>query len=323
MKILQADELVSIVLAVFNGERYLDEQIESLLLQTYTRLEILILDDGSTDQSEFIARRWAEKDERIRVIRNEKNLGIASNFLKGASLSKGDYICFSDQDDVWRSDKISILKGLLKKDPRNMLAYSDLEVCDENLRKTYTSFWSAAGILPKKGRLRERAFLRNIMPGCSILFRGDVKEVMDKARNEAPFMHDHLAYVIAASLGKIVYTREKLVRYRQHARNNIGAFYPSVHEDDKCIQSIRLKAAYVSHLEGIDPAGLERLGRFCDSVTEKHFWQRIPFMLYYLDSRKDVFKDKALGVLECLMPDAYRWLRATTKETERGCDAGR
>ena len=155
-------EIVSIILPVYNGQRYLKEQIESILEQTYRNLEIIIIDDNSQDKSLSIGNRLAEKDSRIKIHRKERNLGVVPNFLKGASFAKGEFVCFCDQDDYWRGDKVEILKDLLGKDADSMLAYSDLEICDDRLKPIMPSFWKSSGLMPRKGYLRELCFLKNI-----------------------------------------------------------------------------------------------------------------------------------------------------------------
>lgn len=99
--------LVSIAMCTFNGGRYLRTQLESLLQQTYPHFELVIVDDVSTDDTWFILQSYAEKDNRIRILRNDVNLGYNKNFEKAFSLCLGDYIAVSDQDDWWEPEKIS------------------------------------------------------------------------------------------------------------------------------------------------------------------------------------------------------------------------
>ena len=98
--------MVSIAMATYNGEKYLKEQLDSLLNQTYSDLEIIICDDCSHDSTSQILHEYAEKDSRIKLFFNEKNLGFKKNFEKAISLCNGEYIALSDQDDIWELNKI-------------------------------------------------------------------------------------------------------------------------------------------------------------------------------------------------------------------------
>lgn len=234
-----AAPLVSVIMGVYNGGLFVSEQIQTILDQTHTNIELLVFDDGSTDGSLVKAEYFAARDSRVRVFRNAINKGLVANFLEGLTAARGEFIAFSDQDDRWRSNKLEALIQILNKSKDSQLVHSDMEVCDEDLKPIADSFWKIAGIRPKSGRLAERAVLRNLAPGCSMLFRREVKEaVCELVRREdfkelnsavildnTPFMHDHLVFTAAAALGRIAYTSERLLQYRQHGANMIGAFY--------------------------------------------------------------------------------------------------
>src|SRR4030067_269521 len=96
---------IGVVLCTYNGEKYLREQLDSILCQTRAPDQILILDDCSNDRTIEIIENFLKKDGRIRLIRNETNLGYARNFEKGISLCETDFIALSDQDDIWFNDK--------------------------------------------------------------------------------------------------------------------------------------------------------------------------------------------------------------------------
>ena len=153
-------DLVSIVLAVHNGEKYLASQIESILNQTYDNFELIISDDLSSDCSLEIAKKFGEKDNRIKIIENSQNLGIISNFFSALKKTRGRYICFSDQDDIWLLDKIQKLVDCLESDVNVSLAYSDLEIYNDSLTKKMGSFWGVTGIGGDSGKLVRRLFLK-------------------------------------------------------------------------------------------------------------------------------------------------------------------
>ena len=118
---------ICVVLCTYNGEKYLCEQLESILGQTRPPEKILILDDGSHDRTVEIAEGFAKKDHRISLIKNELNLGYARNFEKGISLCETDYIALSDQDDVWFPGKLERLAYELDTHPGAGIAYCNAE----------------------------------------------------------------------------------------------------------------------------------------------------------------------------------------------------
>lgn len=298
--------LVSIVLAVYNGSRYLETQIRSILNQSYENIELVIVDDGSSDDSFRIVERLAQAESRLKIHRNPRNVGFVKNFLGALRFAMGELVCFSDQDDVWRKDKVEILSSLILRDCRNMFAYSDMEICDEELRTIFPSFWKASGIWPRGGMLRELALLRNIAPGCSMMFRKEVRDLLLRVPPNCSFLHDHLAFIFAASSGKIVYTLEKLVKYRQHAANNIGAFYPSVTDKQRFHEQLKKE---IGLLRPLLPANIIRLERFLESDAVANIFSRASFIRYYLFLRCDTLASKGLGILECFFPNLYQLLR--------------
>lgn len=124
------DKLVSIITPLYNGERYIKETIESVQKQTYTDWEMVIVDDGSTDDSQNIVRQMAACDPRIRVYINEKNMGAAATRNQGIQLAQGRYIAFLDSDDLWKSNKLE--KQIAFMTEKNAaFCYSACEVIDE------------------------------------------------------------------------------------------------------------------------------------------------------------------------------------------------
>jgi glycosyltransferase involved in cell wall biosynthesis len=312
--LVQVHRLVSVVLLVYNGEKYLIEQLKSITLQTYTNLEIIVVDDNSRDRSLDIVKEAAAIDTRIKVYQNPVNLGIVPNFLKAISYTSGEFVCFSDQDDYWRKDKVEILVRFLEKDDKNMLVYSDLEICDSTLISIKSSFWEYSRMKPKSGYLRELAFLRNIAPCCSMMCRRRVVDSIAGFSEEVPFYADHLVFIISVGLGKITYSDEKLMKYRQHDSNSVGAFYDSLVSEDTIAKDLRHKIKYFrkNPFRGVT-FNLDRMDRFANSLYSKNLFERLPFLDYYLFLRNDTLVDKLLGILQCLFPVFYIWLKSKMK----------
>ena len=119
--------MVSIAMATYNGAKYLREQLDSICAQTINDYELIVCDDCSTDDTYAILKEYALKDARIRVYKNEVNLGFKKNFEKAISLCKGEYIALSDQDDIWYNNHLEIL---LNNIGDNILACADEELVD-------------------------------------------------------------------------------------------------------------------------------------------------------------------------------------------------
>jgi glycosyltransferase involved in cell wall biosynthesis len=123
---------ISIVLPVYNGERYLRESIDSVIDQTYPAWELLILDDCSTDGSAQIAKEYAKKDPRIHYYRNEHNLGLPRNLNKGFSLAKGEYLTWTSDDNRYRPHALERMISVLETDPETQFVFGACRIIDEN-----------------------------------------------------------------------------------------------------------------------------------------------------------------------------------------------
>ncbi|HVF97017.1 MAG TPA: glycosyltransferase, partial [Flavisolibacter sp.] len=124
---LMNEPLISIVLCTYNGEKYLQQQIESLLGQTYPRFEIIIADDCSTDSTRTLLEQW-RNHEKFTLLFNKQNLGYTRNFEQAASLANGEFISFCDQDDIWMPHKLQRLYGSING---YSLVFSDSILIDD------------------------------------------------------------------------------------------------------------------------------------------------------------------------------------------------
>ncbi|WP_296023787.1 glycosyltransferase [uncultured Treponema sp.] len=120
---------VSIALASYNGEKYIREQLDSILSQTVKDFELIVCDDCSKDSTLQILREYERKDRRIKIFENEQNLGFKKNFEKAILLCSGEYIALSDQDDIWTKDHLEKLFSIIGK---HSLACGNALMVDEN-----------------------------------------------------------------------------------------------------------------------------------------------------------------------------------------------
>ena len=218
-------ETVDVLLATYNGEKYIREQIESILNQTYKNIRLIISDDCSKDNTPEILKEYEKNDNRVELYIQEENLGVVKNieFLLGKVKDK--YYMLSDQDDVWKEQKIE--KSVEKLKNENLdLVFGDLEVVDENLNTLYGSFNKFMKLDRKIEKYIDSyklQYLYNCITGCTIISR---KKLIDKIlplpNNSKYMVHDYWMGLMVALNGKIGYIKETYIKYRQHGNNQVG-----------------------------------------------------------------------------------------------------
>jgi len=213
---------VSILMASYNGKRFIDEQITSLMEQDYPKVKLFILDDCSTDGTyEHLLAKYAN-DARIQISKNKENIGVIATFEKLLTFVDTEYFCLSDQDDYWKKEKILLQLALLEKTDAD-LVYSDLCVVNQDLEVVHTSMWHYANIKPVKGQDVLPVIIKNPITGCTLMARSSI---INKA---LPFpkpigMHDRWLALVAAAGKGIAYINQPTVLYRQHGENQRGTF---------------------------------------------------------------------------------------------------
>lgn len=227
---MQTDKpVVEVLLAIFNGERFLAQQIESILAQNYKHIRIVARDDGSTDGSVAIVRSFIEKHpERIVLLDDSRgNLGQTMNFLQLLQSAAADYVMLSDQDDVWLPEKVSLTMAAMKEcEVRHgrdapVLIHTDLIVADKDLSVISGSFWQYQKIDPKHAAIN-RLLVQNVVTGCTVMVnRGLLKLV--RPVSDGIIEHDWWLALLAASFGTIDHIARPTLLYRQHGRNVVGA----------------------------------------------------------------------------------------------------
>ena len=139
--------MISVALCTYNGEQYIREQLESILTQTVKVDEIVVCDDGSTDNTlQIIEELAGNTDTAIHIYRNETNLGPAKNFQKAINLCSGDIIFLSDQDDVWMPEKAATITNYFRQNPQISVVFTDGNLTDGE--KNIGSLWHSLGITP-------------------------------------------------------------------------------------------------------------------------------------------------------------------------------
>lgn len=204
---------VSACMAVHNGEAYLGPQTASILSQLRHGDEIVAVDDCSQDRSLFVLDQIA--DPRLRIYRNEKNLGVVGTFERALSLSTGDIIFLSDQDDLWLSGKLAAALRVFASRPEVTMVATDAAVIDENGETIAPSFFAQRGRFAP-GALHN--FVRNKYLGCTLSFRREMLPLFLPIPPDVP-MHDIWFGLLNAIYGRTHFIDEPLIAYRRHRRN--------------------------------------------------------------------------------------------------------
>lgn len=214
--------LVSVALATYNGEKFLEEQLESILNQDYYPLEIVVSDDCSSDGTTNILQRYA-LEGKIQYWKNEKNLGYVKNFEQAISKCSGQYIALADQDDIWYPSKIS---RLLESLGDNLLIHSDAVLIDDQGARLKSSLSEFSRKMTIPHSFAE-AVLNGSVTGCTSLFRKElIKDILPFP--DGLYVHDKWIGVIAFLKNRFTYIGEPLISYRQHNNNTIGLAQSSV-----------------------------------------------------------------------------------------------
>jgi len=208
-------ELVSIIVGTYNGSQYIEEQLKSILEQTYSSLEIIIVDDNSSDNTIEIIKEFQKEYSNISLHEFGENVGYIKNFERGISLANGNYIALSDQDDWWMPSKIEVLIHQIKQYD---LAYCDSTFVDKNLQELGSSFSATKNLISSQNPLH--FLLDNCVSGHAALFK---KSLFEKAK---PFPvaipHDWWITYVASLYGGVYYVDQPLVKYRHHDSNVIA-----------------------------------------------------------------------------------------------------
>ncbi len=217
---------ISVALATYNGERYIREQLDSIAAQTLLPAELVVSDDGSTDETLAIVRAFGERAPfPVRVLPRQERLGFADNFLRAAEACASPLVAFCDQDDVWLPDKLRVASERLTADD-SLLAMHRLAVVDQALQPL--GHWDQD---IDHDRVAEPLELDPYLTGWgnTMLFRRELLHLIPRGERPPhpqspgrPLTHDTWLYVLAAALGRVSHIHAPLILYRQHDSNAAG-----------------------------------------------------------------------------------------------------
>lgn len=216
---------ISVALCTYNGEKYIEEQLRSIINQTIKPDEIILCDDISKDNTINIAREVLEESDVNYYIKvNENNLGVTQNFQRAIELTKGDIIFLCDQDDIWVKNKIEIILKEFVADPAVVMIFTDAELINDRKENLKMSLWETLNF--SKECLEEKTFInillnRCVVTGATMAFR---RHLFEKLK---PFpdcwLHDGWLAINSSCYGTVKAINQPLIKYRQHEHNVIGA----------------------------------------------------------------------------------------------------
>jgi len=217
--------MIGVLICTYNGEAYIENQIDSIYSQTVLPNVIYVFDDCSTDNTIFIIRKICDKYKNrgvnVFIKKNETNYGYRKNFMNGIMETKEDIIFLCDQDDVWSSDKVEKVMCLFKKNREVDVVFSNAEIVGMNLEKkgyTLNEYLKIKKNIYNNNPLYYQ-LKRNYVTGATMAIR---RRLIDIIPYSLFFEHDQLISLCAALKNSIIMIPNKLVLYRQHTNNQLG-----------------------------------------------------------------------------------------------------
>ena len=204
---------VAIVMSTYNGEKFIEEQLDSILNQTYKNIEIIVRDDGSKDNTVNIVKEYQKKYNNIKLYEGE-NLGFVKSFFELLKLEEADYYAYADQDDVWYENKIELAVNSLNKldDTKPNMAFGNSDYYDENMK-----FLSSG---PKN---KKYSFLNSLFAcvtqGMTMTVNKKTRDMIIESMPKTCFFHDWWTYILCVGLGNVAYDNETVVKYRRRKQN--------------------------------------------------------------------------------------------------------
>lgn len=296
---------VAILLATYNGRKYLTECLESILSQSFDRWRCFIHDDGSKDGTTDLVKKYSILyPDKFVIVEGPPTGGAKNNFMFLLSCVEADYTMFCDQDDVWLPNKIeSTYDALFKvgdcKEP--VVVYTDLMLVDSELNQIM-GYYAFTGKEPGKNSLSQ-LLKSNVTVGCTMMINRELRRRTLKLFNvDNIFMHDWWMSLIAAADGQLVFLDQQTILYRQHEKNTVGAvkqksFLEKIWQYKELRRMIRMKRSYVQRPRLFCRELLNAVSIDCEQrqfiqdyaeISKKSKIQRIQFYLQW-----DLFNEKS------------------------------
>lgn len=232
-KIAKSEPLVSVVMSVYNADKFLHKSIESILNQTYHDFEFIILDNRSSDRSLKIAKKYSLKDKRIKIIANSRNLGPALAKNKGFKITKGKYTALMDADDISEKDRLHRQVEFLIQNPKIDVCICNLIIINERGKKLKIRRYPT-----NDQQIRSKIFKYNPIPNPTVICKSEVLKEFSYDPNYS-LVYDFDLWIRVGTKYKFGNINEALYKYRF---TDSGLLRSNVNKVEREILKIRLKA---------------------------------------------------------------------------------
>jgi glycosyltransferase involved in cell wall biosynthesis len=271
--------LVSIALCTYNGESYLKQQLDSLVGQTYPNIEIVVVDDASTDNTYDILAHYATRYPVFKLYKNEKNLGFIANFERATKLCTGELVALCDQDDIWDIRKIELQVGAIGE---NVFVYHDSEFIHEDGAPMNKRMSDLMNLYRGDDPLAFLFF--NCVSGHTILMKRDLLDAALPLKKG--YFHDWWLAYVATNIGRIDFIPLPLVKYRQHDKSETNILRLEREKDNYKLSSMEKFESTLNWLESCRSFKANRdqklIGRFYDTYKQRedsYFSPEFAFLL--------------------------------------------
>lgn len=306
--------MISVALCTYNGEKYIGQQLDSILLQSMPVDEIVVLDDNSQDSTFDVLSEYAKKYQQIRLIRNEVNIGYRKNFERALVESKGEYIFFSDQDDVWHPGKVKESIDYLQTSGK-LGAFTDADLINQDGSSLETSLFIHQNLIPYiENELLQKYIFEilslkgNFVTGATLVVTKEAKDLIIPFRTSKGIAHDEWIALKLSSLQKLGYINKKLMSYRIHPSQQLGLDLRQGQRKDDLLDCFFSKGD-VRHLIRMrrGTAGMIKVCGF------KHKEKKILFLMYFGLLKRCLSKNiiqRASQIFHFLVIELFVFLRS-------------
>ncbi len=287
---------ISIALCTYNGERYLQEQLDSILSQTRLPDEVIICDDQSADSTWSILEKFeAQTQIKVHLIKNNTNLGSTKNFEKAINLCSGEIIFLADQDDVWLPKKIELMASVFEADQDVGMVFSDAFLTNELLQPYSKSLWECVGFdsniqnLCLSGKLWTMLAQESYVTGATMAFRSKWKFLLHPFSSD--WIHDEWIAFLMELFSHVKAIPQKLIMYRQHSKQQIGMkFESNFIKVRSYIFPDKSRRRYKRYIDRMDNL-LKRIIDFQKQLREPQMYDELLNQLKYLQIRYNLPKN--------------------------------
>ena len=236
---------MSVAMCTYNGADFLPAQLASIAEQTRVPDELIVCDDASTDRTRALLESFASTASfPVSLHFSEQNTGSVKNFERAIGLCTGDVIALSDQDDVWRKDKLELIEQAFQRNAATGMVFSDAEIVDENLNPLQRRIWEAVGFDAHKQKLLRTGRSLDVLingwtvTGATMAFRSAYVKLALPVPTNIAMIHDGWIALTIAAVTEVAFIEQPLIKYRQHERQQIGVPKPANAPPERGLQAL-------------------------------------------------------------------------------------